>query len=92
MDFIEFATKSGNIELQMEEIPIRKGSKFAGLTLNECGIGRELGVIIVAIKQTAGEMKFNPTFRTEIQVGDTLIAVGESSKLRTLEEMATGKE
>ena len=92
MDFIEFATKSGNIELQMEEIPIREGSKFAGLTLNECGIGRELGVIIVAIKHMAGEMKFNPTFRTEIQVGDTLIAVGESVKLRTLEQMATGKE
>jgi len=91
MDFIEFATKSGNIELQMEELPIREGSKLAGRTLNECGIGRELGVIIVAIKQVAGEMRFNPTFRTEIQVGDTLIAVGESSKLRTLEEMATGK-
>jgi voltage-gated potassium channel len=91
MDFIEFATKSGNIELQMEEIPIREGSKLAGLTLNECGIGRELGVIIVAIKHVAGEMRFNPTFLTEVQVGDTLIAVGESSKLRTLEEMATGK-
>lgn len=91
MDFIEFATKSGNIELQMEEIPILEGSKLSGLTLDECGIGRELGVIIVAIKQTTGEMRFNPTFRTEIQAGDTLIAVGEISKLRTLEDMATGK-
>jgi K+/H+ antiporter YhaU regulatory subunit KhtT len=33
-------------------------------------------------------MKFNPTFRTAIQAGDTLIAVGETSKLAVLEKMA----
>lgn len=89
VDFIEFATKSGNIDLQMEEVTIHKGSKLAGLTLDECGIGKDLGVIIVAIRQPGGEMKFNPTFRTTIDVGDTLIALGEISKLRILEEKAT---
>ena len=92
IDFIEFATKSGNIELQMEEIPIREGSKLAGLTLDQCGIGRELGVIIVAIKLSTGEMKFNPTSRTEIQAGDTFIAVGEIAKLKELETTAKGQK
>jgi voltage-gated potassium channel len=89
VDFIEFATKSGNIDLQIVEVRIQDGSKLSGLTLDECGIGRELGIIIVAIKQKSGEMKFNPTFRTRIEAGDTLIAVGEKSKLAVLEEMAT---
>ena len=88
VDFIEFATKSGNIDLQIEEITIQEGSQLENQTLDECGIGRDLGVIIVAIKQKAGEMKFNPTFRTEIKAGDTLIAVGETSKLAILEKMA----
>jgi len=88
VDFIEFATKSGNIDLQMEEISIREDSKLAGLTLDECGIGRDLGIIVVAIKKPAGDMQFNPTFRTAIKVGDTLIALGEISKLKTLEDMA----
>ena len=44
--------------------------------------------IILAIKQSNGEMKFNPTFRTVIDPGDTLIAVGETSKLKILEGMA----
>jgi len=91
VDFIEFATKSGNIDLQLEEITIQEGSKLAGLTLDECGMGRELGVIIVAIKQLNGEMKFNPTFRSAITAGDTLIAVGETSKLKILEDLAAGK-
>jgi len=92
VDFIEFATKSGNIDLQLEEITIQEGSKLAGFTLDECGIGRDLGVIIVAIKQLNGEMKFNPTFRSAITAGDTLIAVGETSKLKILEDMAAGKK
>jgi voltage-gated potassium channel len=88
VDFIEFATKSGNIDLQIEEITIQEGSQLVNLSLDECGIGRDLGIIIVAIKQKTGEMRFNPTFRTAIQIGDTLIAVGETSKLAVLEKMA----
>ncbi|MDQ7786130.1 MAG: NAD-binding protein [Thermodesulfovibrionales bacterium] len=88
VDFIEFATRSGNIDLQMEEITIQQGSGLAGQSLDQCGIGRELGIIIVAIKQVNGGMKFNPTFRTMIEAGDTLIAVGETTKLLVLERLA----
>ncbi len=92
VDFIEFATKSGNIDLQIEEITIQEGSPLVGLSLDQGGIGRDMGIIIVAIKHQGGEMKFNPTFRTIINSGDTLIAVGETSKLKRLEEMAASKK
>lgn len=88
MDFIEFATKSGNIELQMEEIKVQEGSRLVGLTLDECGIGRDLNIIVVAIKKLAGRMEFNPTSRSIIEVGDILIALGEISKLKIFEDMA----
>ena len=92
VDFLELATQSGNIDLQLEEISIPDVSRFSGLSLDQCGFGKELGVIIVAIKKTSGDMQFNPTFRTLIEPGDTLIALGETSKLRVLEEMiAPGK-
>jgi voltage-gated potassium channel len=88
VDFIEFATRSGNIDLQMEEVYVREGAVIAGTTLDQCGIGRELGIIIVAIKRTGGDMRFNPTFKTVIKPGDILIALGERTKLKMLEEMA----
>jgi len=91
VDFIEFATKSGNIDLQIEEINIQPGSQLAGFSLDQCGIGRDLGIIVVAIKQQSGEMKFNPTFRSTLEAGDTLIAVGETSKLKILEDRAASK-
>ncbi|MCL4492577.1 MAG: potassium channel protein [Nitrospirae bacterium] len=92
VDFIEFATKSGNIDLQMEEITINEGSRLIGLSLDECGIGRDLGIIIVAIRRSTGEMKFNPTFRSTIKSGDTLIALGEISKLKILEAKALSEK
>ena len=90
VDFLEFATKSGNLELQMQEISIPEGSSLIDLTLDECGIGRNLGVIIIAIKQVSGETRFNPTFRSTLKAGDTLIVLGETSKLRVFEDLARG--
>jgi len=92
VDFLEFATDSGNIDLQMEEIPVSEVSGLAGLTLDQCGIGRELGVIIVAIKKATGDIKFNPTFGTLVESGDTLIALGEISKLKILGKMVKAKK
>ena len=88
VDFIEFATKSGNIELQMQEILIQEKSPLIGLTLEASGMGRELGVIVVAIKQSTGDTRFNPSYHTTLKAGDTLIALGETSKLRAVEKMA----
>lgn len=85
VDFIELATKSGNLEIQIEEIEIRPGSALSGKTLEESGIGRDLGVIIVAVKKPDGTMQFNPTSRTVINPGDTLIALGDKLKLKALE-------
>jgi voltage-gated potassium channel len=87
VDFIEFATKSSNIEIQIEEVRVKDGSGFIGQTLDECGLRKKLQVIIVAIKRESGEMEFNPTSTSVIQAGDTLIAMGEQQQLKGLEEL-----
>ncbi len=91
VDFLEFATKSGNLELQMEEVPVEEGAGIAGKTIHEAGVGRELGVIVVAIKRKDGDMKFNPVHNTRINAGDTLIAIGEIERLKSLERLARGR-
>lgn len=87
VDFIEFATRSENLELQMEEIRVKEHSKIIGKTLHECGMGKELGVIIVSIKRESGEMEFNPTSTSVIKKGDILIAMGEPGQLKSLEKL-----
>jgi len=87
VDFIEFATRSGNLELQIEEIKVKEDSHIIGQSLDECGIRKELGIIIVAIKRASGEMEFNPTSTSIIKKGDILIAMGETKQLRELERL-----
>ncbi|MEW6003428.1 MAG: potassium channel protein [Nitrospirota bacterium] len=87
VDFIEFATRSRNIELQIEEINVKEGSHIVGRGLDECGIRKDLGIIIVAIKRAAGDMEFNPTSTSVIKQGDTLIAMGETKQLEALERL-----
>jgi voltage-gated potassium channel len=90
VDFIEFATQSGNIELQMEEVTIKKGSSLAGLAINQCGIRQDLGIIIVAIKRGDGKMEFNPSPTAVLNEGDCLIALGQPRQLKALEEITLG--
>ncbi len=88
VDFLEFATKTGNLELQLEEILLGKGSILSERTLVDTGIGRDLEIIIVAIKRPDGTMEFNPNSTSIINSGDTLVALGEPSKLKELEKLA----
>jgi len=73
VDFIEFATRSGNLELQIEEFKVKEHSNLIGSSLDECGVRKDLGIIIVAIKRASGEMEFNPHSTSVIKQEDTLV-------------------
>jgi len=87
VDFIEIATGSDHLDLQMEEITIPHDSVFAGETLVSSGFRRETGVIIIGIKKANGKMVFNPHSQAKIDDNDTLIVLGEPVSIAKLEEL-----
>jgi len=87
VDFIEIATGSEHMDLQMEEITIPDHSAFAGDTLVSSGFRKEVGVIIVGIKKAHGKMIFNPHSQAKIEGGDTLIVLGEPHSIAKLEDL-----
>jgi voltage-gated potassium channel len=92
VDFIDLATRTGHIELQMEEARIGPHSPLAGCKLRESRLRADLRVIIVAIKRKDGEMLFNPDPESTLQAGDILVAIGHKEHLRHLEELANPRE
>jgi voltage-gated potassium channel len=90
MDFIELATRTGHLELQIEEVEVRAGSSLVGSTLKASPVRRELGVIVVAIKATDGKMAYNPASDAVLEAGDLLIALGRRGQLDRLAEIAAG--
>jgi voltage-gated potassium channel len=90
VDFIELATRTEHLELQIEEMQVAAGSRLAGATLRDSQLRQELGIIIVAIKRAVGPMHFNPTPDTVMNVGDILITLGNRQQLDRLERLAKG--
>ncbi|MEW6616357.1 MAG: potassium channel protein [Thermodesulfobacteriota bacterium] len=87
VDFIELATHKQSMELQLEEITVRKASRLIGVSLKDCAIRQDMGLIIVAIKKATGQMVFNPSSESKIELGDTVVALGEKKDLIELENM-----
>lgn len=91
VDFLEFATSSEYVEIQIEEVDIAPKSPLIGKSVAQSGIGKDLGIIIIGIKRADGRMKFNPTSQTMIKEGDTLIVLGQTENLAHLEKIAKGE-
>jgi voltage-gated potassium channel len=87
VSFLDTATTHLGMDLEIGEIHIGKDSTFAGRTIESSRIRQERGVIVLAIKRESG-MRFNPAPDDRIEPGDFLIAMGEPSQLRQLEQMA----
>jgi len=84
--FMELAMHEG-VEWSMEEIRVGETSSMIGQPLKDSGIRQKYELIVVAIKRADGEMLFNPTPKTPIQGGDTLILLGMRKNLDALEEI-----
>lgn len=89
--FIDLALSSlndGNLDLQIEEVRVNEMSQLADVKLAEADVRHRLGVIVLAIRDEGGKLEFNPTPDRKIAVGDFLIAMGDSQKLKQLETLA----
>jgi voltage-gated potassium channel len=90
VSFLDTATTHLGMDLEIGEIWVGPDSSFAGKTIETSRIRQERGVIVLAIKRGQG-MRFNPAPDDRIDGGDFLIAMGEPSQLRELEQMAASK-
>lgn len=92
MDFIELATSTEHLELQLEETRITAFSPLVGADLRSPLLKSDMKIMIVAIKKGDGKMHFNPTPETPIQVGDILVAIGRRDHLEKLDALAKPRE
>ncbi len=90
VSFLDTATTHLGMDLEIGEICVGRDSAFAGKTIEGSRIRQDRGVIILAIKRESG-MRFNPSPDDRIEPGDYLIAMGEPSQLRQLEQMAAAR-
>ncbi len=88
--FLEMAFADDSTDIQVEEIRVRAGSEFVGVSLIESGVRKEMDLNIIVIRKANGEMMFNPKAETIFEVGDTIVAVGSAKNLKKLEKILYG--
>lgn len=86
-DFIDLTLDSGELGLRMEELSVSDHGRIVNKTLMDSNIRRDFNLIVVAIKRAQGEMLFNPNPTSMILKNDTLIVLGEYTKIKELEQI-----
>lgn len=84
VDFIDIATMDDTLGLRMEEAKISAKSQYVGKTLIESNLRKDFGVIIVLIKKSSGEMKFNPNPNEKLEADDVLVMLGKIADLEKI--------
>jgi voltage-gated potassium channel len=90
VDFVQIATSSENLELNMEQVGIKEGAVLAGRSIVEANLRQRFGVVVVGIQRNDGRMEFNPSPDAVMRAGDHLVVLGHLDKLRELEIAAAG--
>lgn len=92
IDFLDIAVSRGaHEELVIEEVRVDGRSRLAGKTIGTSYIHRDMGIMILAIRRSDGQPRFNPTASEPIMPGDNLIVMGEAVKMSQLEAVAAAR-
>jgi voltage-gated potassium channel len=87
VDFMDLIIRRKELSLLMEEYVVPKGARIVGRSLAQSQIRQQANVIVVAVKKPGQDITFNPSPETEIQVGDTLLVLGDEDSERTFQRL-----
>jgi voltage-gated potassium channel len=92
VQFLDFTTKDIGMDIAIEQVRVAEDSPMVSKTIRGMQLGRDFGVIVLAIRKRDGQMMFNPPADTAVEGGDFLIVMGRAGNLETIEGMlaATG--
>lgn len=91
VQFLDFTTQDFGQDITIEQVSVAADSEMVSRTIREMQLGRDLGVIVMAIRGRDGRMLFNPPADTAIHGGDFLIVMGSQESLRALETLLAGR-
>lgn len=88
ISFLDVVTRVGDIELDLEEVIVKKGSYLENKNLIEAQIPNKTGLTVLAIKKIEdGKFLFNPPVNYTFKIGDVLIVLGKEEQVDKLRNL-----
>ncbi len=89
ISFFDVITKVGELELNVEEVKIEKGSELDNITLIDAKIPNKTGLKILAIKSINEEdITLNPDSMYMLKAGDIMIVIGKEEQVKKLRRIS----
>jgi voltage-gated potassium channel len=83
-EFVDVVMHDRNLEFRLEELPIGPNSPIKGKTLRDARVRDRTGALVLAVRESHGDLRTNPSPDTTVEAGDLLIAIGTESELSAL--------
>ena len=83
-DLVELFAEASHLDMELDEFLINANSSMDGKTLADSGIKTNFNLLVVGIKNGAGDFMFNPPPTSMINEKDTVLVMGQSKDIREL--------
>jgi voltage-gated potassium channel len=90
MNYVDVILDKKHLEMAIEHVLVRPGSKLVGRTMREVRLRDATGALIIGINRTMEGLRFNPTGGERFEEGDVLLAMGSHEALNALVQIAKG--
>ena len=85
-DLIELFAEASHLDMELDEISVPANSRLVGREVKESKMKEEFGVLLVGIKNPAGEFQFNPDADHQICENDMLLVMGQVDEIQRLRD------
>ena len=89
-EFLDLAVHSSAFDLSIEQVKIDSKSSLDGVSLMDAALRQKLGVTVLAVQQSSGEMTLTLPPDYIIRGGDIVVALGSREGLNALRELGRG--
>lgn len=91
VSFLDTMLRDRDLNLRVEEIRIPQGAAAVGKRLNELGLDRLPGILLVATRSKSGQWEYNPARTEPVAAGSVLVFLGSPGDSRLLCDQLGGE-
>ncbi|MBI9096127.1 MAG: TrkA C-terminal domain-containing protein [Sphaerochaeta sp.] len=78
--------------LELGEVTVESDSELSSLMIKDAGIPQRTGLIIIAIRNLGGKLRFNPGPNEKLSPESIMLVLGKPDKIEMLRAIASNKK
>ena len=92
MSFLDIVTRFDDELLELGEVTVESDAELSDIMIKDAGIPQRTGLIIIAIRNPGGKLRFNPGPKEQLPPGCSMLVLGKPDKIEILRSLATSKK